>query len=105
MRSANAIHPPVEASLLQHIPSIERISPPLSRFAEVVRRHARYSNRRKVFIELKNIAVRPYIRAVVIHKNGDIADKSDISLSTVFAQRRPLFIKSKLNYLLDGQLF
>src|SRR5271165_320567 len=102
--AAYAIDPPRETLLLQNIPLIQRIAPSLSRCREVVRGHARDTNRRKVFAQLEDSGIGPDIRAVVVHKDRDIADEFDTQLAAVRAQIPPLLAEGKLDDLFDRQL-
>ncbi len=48
--------------------------------------------------------MRPYIGAVIVHKDSHIADKANVPRGTVGAQCPPLLIEGELDRLLDFQL-
>ena len=56
-----------------------------------------------VCVELENFRSGPHIHAVVIHKNGDIAQDAHALSGAVAAQFVPLLVKRKLQRLLNRQ--
>src|ERR1700731_3171194 len=97
------LHPPVVASRLHHIPAIKRITPTLSGLAEKIRRNARDYLWFQSLVQLKQVRVRPHICAIVVHKDRDIADNTHRALRTIFSQRLPLLVESKLQGFADLQ--
>src|SRR5580658_89812 len=95
-RPAQPLNPPFIAALLHHVPTVERISPTLSSLAEKIWRHARYNLRLQIVVQPEQLAVRPHVGAVVIHKDCDIAHNADRPLGAVPSQRPPLLVESKL---------
>src|SRR5579871_4151532 len=96
-RPFHALDPPVISLGFACFPTIERITPPLSSNTESIRRHARNHGGLQVPVEHKEVWIAPYIGAVIVHKNSDIAHDPDIALAAVLPQRPPLLKECKLD--------
>src|SRR5260370_687793 len=95
---AQALHPQAIAGCAHGLPVVEWIAPALSGGAEIIGRDARDDFRLKViFFQPEQVAVRPYIGAVVIHENGDVADDTNGLFRAVVTQRVPLLPEEKLH--------
>ena len=98
---AHALDPPIVTTGLEHIPSIERIAPALSGLAEEVGRNTSDTDGLQIVIEVKELAMLPYVCTVEVHENRDVADNLDLALTRVRVQGAPLLEESKLNRTLD----
>src|SRR5713226_3126239 len=95
---AQAPHPPAIASGAHGLPVVEWIAPALSGGTEIVGRDAGDDFRLKViFFQPEQVAVRPYIGAVVIHENGNVADDTNGLFRAVVTQSVPLLPEEKLH--------
>src|SRR5579885_2470650 len=101
-RPAQALHPPFESAPTHYIPVVKRIAPALACCAKRVRRNSRYHLSLKILTQTPKLALRPDIRAIVVHKDGDIADHANRFLRAVMPQGVPLLPKKELNHLANG---
>src|SRR6185369_373000 len=90
---------PLVASLRHHIPAIQRVSPELPCFAEVVRGHTRDLRGEAFVIKVVELRVRPHISAVMGNKNRNIADDPNAVVIGIRRQRQPLFEEEVLEEL------
>ncbi|MPM41537.1 hypothetical protein SDC9_88192 [bioreactor metagenome] len=67
--------PPGKVVLFQSVPVIERVSPELPCFAEVIRRNPRHLGRQKVLVEAEKGLPRPDVGTVVVHVDGKVPDE------------------------------
>ncbi len=75
--AADAVDPPVEAALGQHIPAIERVAPALAGGREVVGRHAGDANGLQVLVQLEEIGVNPDVGRIHVDEDGHVAEDAD----------------------------
>src|SRR4029077_13324689 len=87
---AQAVDPPVIAARPDRVPVVKRSTPALSRSAERVRRHARYSFRFEIVLQAEQVTVRPHVGAIVSHKNCYVSHNANRTLRAVTTQRMPL---------------
>src|SRR5206468_3645732 len=95
-RPAQPLDPPLISALLHHIPTIERVSPTLSGLAEKIRRDPGHDFRLEILIQSEELTVCPYVGAVVVHEDRDIADNTNCTIGAVTPQGPPLFVESEL---------
>src|SRR5512146_1714740 len=100
---AQALQPPLVSARLEHVPAIQGIAPTLPGFAESVRRHSRDYLRLQVLVEPENFRMCPHVGAVIIHKNGDVADYADGACRAVLTQGAPLLKEEELQNTADLQ--
>src|SRR5215469_3850952 len=104
-RPAQALDPPAIPVGTNRVPVIEGISPALAGGAEVVRRHSGNDFRLQCLLaQPEQMPVRPHIRAIVIHKNRDVANHTNRLLRTVMANGAPLLPEEELRDLSQLQI-
>ena len=87
-RPLHPLDPPVVAARRKHIPTVKRISPALSVFAEVIGRNSRHHFRGEIFVQTENIRMRPDIGAVVTDEDSGVAnDENSAPLAFFDAMR------------------
>src|SRR3954470_7681897 len=101
---AQALDPPAIAAAADRIPVVERITPPLSVGAKVIGRDPRDDVWCEVITQAEQIAVRPNVGTVVIHKNGNIAHHANGFVRAVMAKRMPLLPEEKLQDAAYGKI-
>src|SRR5579859_3225009 len=82
-RPTEPLHPPVIAGGPNRIPVVERIAPTLSSGAEVIRWHAGNDLGLQIFVQAKQIAMRPDVGTLVIHKDGNVSHHANGFLRAV----------------------
>ena len=102
--ASNAIHPPGETGFCEDLPLVQGIAPALAGGGEVVGWDAGDADGREVRVELKELGVGPDVGRIVIDKDGDVADETNVACGTILAQGTPLFVKGELEGL-DGREF
>src|SRR5712671_2144855 len=100
---AKALHPPVIAILLHHIPAVEWVAPALAGDTEIVWGDAADRCWIQVSVELEQVRIRPDIGAVIVEEDGDIADHANRTFGSVVAQRVPLLKKEELHDPVGGE--
>ena len=99
------VHPPEIALLLQIIPAVKGIAPELAVLREAVRRHAGDPLGDAVFIQLKNLRVRPGVRRIFCHIDGHIPEEEQTAVIAVFLQGKPLAHEDHLAEQVEVDLF
>src|SRR5262249_35787326 len=73
--------------------------------AEIVRRHSGNDLRlQRLLVQTEQMPVRPYIRAVVIHKDRDVPNHTNRLLRAVMTNGAPLLPEKKLHDLSQIQV-
>src|SRR6185503_14652036 len=98
----DAPDPPAEAVRLDAVPVVEGRAPALPRLAEVVGRHARHGAGLSGFVELKGLAPRPHVGAVVRDVDRRVAEEPDAPRERLPAHSLPLSLEEELEELLVG---
>src|SRR5262249_38388659 len=102
---AESLYPPTVATLLHHVPAVNRIPPQLARLAEIIRRDARDQRRRAFVIEVEEMAVGPDVGAVVRDEDRGVADDLDPMFVGVAGEAEPLLEKEELVELLRADFY
>src|SRR5262249_52767265 len=77
-RPAQALYPPLIAGGTDRVPVVKRIAPALPGCAEIVWRYAGDRFRLQIiFFKAKKLTMRPYVSAVVVDENCNIADDAN----------------------------
>ena len=95
-RFLHAAAPPVEIGRAVPFPTVKGRAPTLSVRVEIVRRNARFANRSPVEVDLKEIAKRPNVGAVLPDVNRDVAEKPNVAFGAIGAQFVPLDVENEL---------
>ena len=91
-----AILPPCVMLLCHGVPVVLGIAPELPARGEVVGRYTRNGARRAVLVEVKELRVRPYVRAVPRDEDGHVAQNLDSLFLCVVVQAIPLRVEDVL---------
>src|SRR6478672_5155477 len=95
---AQAVDPPIVASLPDCLPVVKRSAPALAGGAEGVRRDTGNSLWFEVILaQPEKIAVRPHVSTVISDEDGDIPHHPDGTLGAVTPQGMPLLVEEELN--------
>ena len=97
--------PPRKACFFVLPPSIVWIAPKLSRFAEIIGRHAGDAGREALAVPTKELLMRPDICAVIGNENGRVPDDGNALFVGVGLHCLPLLLEDILqeNFLFDGR--
>ena len=93
---ADPVHPELIAVLFQIVPVIDRIAPPLSGGAEIIRRHAGDEDRSSVRIQKEVVPAAPYIHGVHAHIEGHVAHDADSRIVCRLLHLHPLGVEQVL---------
>src|SRR5262249_7779037 len=104
-RPADAGDPPGISGLSEDLPAIQRASPSLPGRAEIIRGNSRHYPRAPALIQLEQLALHPYICALMGDKDRHISDDGDLALLCRSTQIRPLREEPELEITLEGYLF
>src|SRR5260370_11331211 len=99
-RESYAIDPPSKSIGSQNLPVVQRISPELARFAEIIRRHAGNDGWCSIVIQLEIFAISPNICRIMRDEKRQVADDPNAPLATINPQRIPLSKKQELEKFL-----
>src|SRR5213593_2449558 len=94
---AQPLNPPFVTARPHDIPVVKRIPPALPGRAKRIRRDAGNDLRIEILIQAIQFGMRPNVRAVVIHKNGNVTHYTDLFLRAIQTQSMPLLVKKELN--------
>src|SRR6056297_1172931 len=101
---SQATDPPPEAVPLHGLPIVERVTPELSRFAEIIRWNSGHSAGHPVRSQLKKLRAGPDIDAIHGDIDGKISQKKDVPFASEGTQPRPLTEEEKLPEDMDFHL-
>src|SRR6202049_3201811 len=93
---SQTLDPPFVARRFQLVPAVQGVAPALSRPAEKSWRNTRHRFRIHILIQTEQLAVGPDVGAVVVDKDGYIANDANRAFGTIAAQGPPLLIKGEL---------
>jgi len=93
---AQAIHPEAVAMQAQIVPAVQGIAPKLAVLAEVIGRYARHALGAALTVELEELGVGPYVRGILGHIDGHVAQHHHPMLVGVAAQAHPLIAEQEL---------
>ena len=93
---ANPLLPPCKTVGTHLVPSVMRIAPELTGGGEVVGRHAGDDFPPPFLVQLKSIATRPHVSAVVADEQRNIAEDQDAAIIGETFEGFPLPVKQKL---------
>ena len=96
-----ALNPPGIVGLRHLFPVVNGVAPKLAVRGEGIRGTARHLFRMTAFVQLEEFRVRPHVRRIQRHVNGNVADDPDALGVGVAAQRLPLPVKFVLNEVLQ----
>ena len=107
------LDPPSISPLLQYIPVVERITPQLAIFAEIIRWNTCHGSWASFTIQQEEIAIAPDIGRIIGYEDRQVTDDGNAMRSGVFSQRSPLAVKLPLKIFLrtdfrpqfNGRLF
>ena len=102
--AADALDPPLETALGEHIPAIERIAPALAGRGKVVGWHAGYADRFQFLVELEEFRMNPDVGRIHVDEDGHVAKDAYRTACSSLLEKVPLLRKSKLQHLLDHAL-
>ena len=94
--AADAIHPPAEAVGAQRIPVVQRVAPELAVGVEIIGRHAGHGLRAAGCIHAKDPPVPPYLDAVEVHVERNVAEQAHALRVGVIPQALPLAVEQVL---------
>ena len=96
-QTAKPLYPPAVSVLLHPLPAVLGIAPQLTLLAEVVGGAAGYCMGRTVIIQVKVLRVRPNIRTVGSHEQGQVTQYFHTFACGVFPEPLPLAVKNTLS--------
>ena len=96
-RALQPAAPPGEVFLFVGVPVVDRIPPQLARFGEIIGGHARDHVRDPRLVQLEQLPMGPYVRAVVGDVDGDIADEVHALFVGVGPEGLPLGVETVLD--------
>src|ERR1700722_4116081 len=103
-RAAKAIDPPFVSVCSEAVPAVDRITPELSRGAEIIWRDARDHGWPAAIIEIKQLRTCPHIGAVVRHIDRNIAHHANSALPRIIFELSPLLEEFELPILVGVDL-
>ena len=95
-----SLAPPLIPSLSMIVPLIKGIAPKLPRLSKGIRRAASHRQRLKLVVKLEHFRMRPRVRRVKSHIDGNISDNLYSALICIGFQLLPLHMELKLNVLI-----
>ena len=98
---AQPFDPPFVSGGLHAIPAVDRIPPKLAVRAEVIGRNTGHLGGPAIGIQLEQIAVRPYVGAIVRHVDWNVAHHLNAARVTIILQFIPLAMELPLPEFLD----
>src|SRR5690606_21773436 len=88
--------PPRVPGFFEDRPPIQRISPELPIFAEVVRGDPSQESAAALFIQKEDVTILPDVCAIVRDEHGNVAEQFDSSVMTIVPQSLPLLVEEVL---------